>query len=291
MDRFQHLREQDLRVASVAYRLATSPASCRTATAPQLGFILHGLGQYAPGDRDAAKIHYALGEHIGVMAVVPGTPAAAAGLAANDQLISVNGLELRTGPVSAPGRAPAERVGDIIADAMRKGAVILRVSNAEGAKDVRFRADLGCSSQVELVPDPDVNAWADGRRVMITTAILDQCGTDDELALVIAHEMGHNLLGHRHLLAAAGAESNLLPVGEAGTAMGRRTEEEADRFAVAMVRAAGYDLGQALPFLERLLDANGPKARAAATHPASGRRLALLRAAIAATGHHEGKAR
>jgi predicted Zn-dependent protease len=62
------------------------------------------------------------------------------------------------------------------------------------------------------------------------------------------------------------------------------TEEDADRFAVQLAGAAGYDLGGAVAFVRRLLDGSGANRRAAATHPASHRRLSLLSAAIADAG-------
>jgi predicted Zn-dependent protease len=141
--------------------------------------------------------------------------------------------------------------------------------------------DLACPVNVAVMPDGVVNAWADGERVMITSAMVDQCRSDDELALVIGHEMSHNILQHRRRLAAAGVEMGLLPVSKAGSAAMRRTEEEADRLAVRMAGAAGYDLAQVVPFVRRLLATTGLSEHAATTHPASLRRLALLDAAVA----------
>ncbi|WBH18047.1 M48 family metalloprotease [Sphingomonas radiodurans] len=147
--------------------------------------------------------------------------------------------------------------------------------NADGV------TDRACLSQVELVADNTINAWADGERVMITTAILDQCRTDDELAFVIGHEMSHNILHHRARLVADGVEMGLLPVSPAGSAKMRETEEEADRLAARITSAAGYDLAQAAPLIRRLLapvERHGP---AAETHPPSVRRLAMLKVAVA----------
>jgi predicted Zn-dependent protease len=156
-----------------------------------------------------------------------------------------------------------------------------RLATAGEALCRQMSAREGCSSVVELVPDAVVNAWADGKRVMITTAIVEQCRSDDELAIVIGHELSHNILDHRRRLAAAGVEMGLLPTSAAGSATMRATEEEADGLAVRMAGAAGYDLAQAAPFLGRLLGATGLRGRSAATHPAAVRRLALLTEAVA----------
>ena len=282
-NRFERLRQQDLRVASVAYRLSiSSQRLCGEGLEPQWGFVVHGIAQYHEAARKGAGSNYRLDNHLGVMAVVAGSPADVGGLTANDRLISVNGLELSAGSDTGPGRAAAERAEKVIANEAKNGAVTLRVSGASGERDVLLSPVLGCPSRVEVLPGSEVNAWADGEHVVVTTAMLEQCQTDDELALVIAHEMAHNILRHRDGLASHGVSvSSLLPVSEAGSAQIRETEEEADRFAVSMAGVAGYDLGQAVSFLDRLLKGSGLGAQAAPTHPASDRRLALVRAAVA----------
>lgn len=103
---------------------------------------------------------------------------------------------------------------------------------------------------------------------------------------MIAHELAHNILGHGHKPAVSGAQSrSLLPVAGAGSAKTRENEESADRLAVTMAVAAGYDLSGAVPFLSGLLEGSGSDQLATATHPRQARRLALLRAAVAAAGN------
>lgn len=281
-NRWDALRAQDLRVAAVTYRLSiANRAFCRSALVPQPGFVLQGIEQFAPADRAAAAQNYRLGAHKGVLAVVPGSPADRAGLSAGDQLISVNGQALEDGlaPVS-PTRAYVEQAQATIVAAMRRGAVTLGVSGAGGRADIVFEAETGCPSAVELVPGQEVNAWADGSRVVVSSAILARCRTDDDLAIVIAHEMAHNLLHHPARLAAAhGSTIGRLGLTGSGSAEMRETEEEADDLAVRLAKAAAYDLRGAEAFMSDLLRGEGA-ARAASTHPATARRLTLLRAAI-----------
>ncbi len=281
--RFERLRDQDLRVAGVAYRLSTAnSALCGGALAPQLGFVLHSIEQYGLSDRDEATRSFALGDRVGVMAVIGGTPAAKAGLVAGDRLVAVNGRDLGivdTG--AAPSRASVDRALSVLGKEMAHGPVSLRVSGPGGERDVRFAAEVGCPSSFELIPGDAVNAWADGARAMISEGLLRRCASDDDLALVIGHEMAHNLLHHRQRLAAEGVSANhLLPPSAAGSIAVRETEEEADRLAVRLAAGAGYDLSGAEAFIGGLQKRAMP---VAATHPAPERRLALLRAAIAAT--------
>ncbi len=285
LDRFEQLRVQDLRVTSVAYRLAVANAPrCASVATPQLGFVLHGLGQYSSIDRESAVRRFGLGEHVGVMAVVVGSPAETTGMVAGDQLLAVDGHRLdepSTG--SEPGGYTVERVRSALVEAMRHGAVTLSVSSSSGVRDLRFAAKLGCPSNVELVTGEDVNAWADGSRVMIGEGLLRRCATDDELALVIGHEMAHNLLHHRRRLAAEGISVNgLLPLTATASSEVRATEEEADRFAVTLATTAHFDLSGAASFIGELSSRGAPPA---ATHPDLSRRVRLLRAAIADTAH------
>lgn len=272
----------------MAYRLSVANQRlCSRILAPQLGFVLHGIEQYDPSDREDAARSFGLDRGVGVMAVVAGSPAETAGLNAGDGLVSVNGRMIGgEAQGSLPTRASVERVERVLKEAMRGGPVTLRVSARGGVRTVRFEAENGCPSNVELVPGNAVNAWADGARVILSDGLLARCETDGDLALVIGHEMAHNLLRHRRRLAAEGISPNsLLPASEGASREMRDTEEEADRLAVSLATTAAYDLAGAELFLRGLLDREAP---AAATHPAADRRLALLRAAIVGAGRGRG---
>lgn len=282
LDRFERLRGQDLQVQRVAYRLSVANAGrCARVLAPQAGFVLHDTAQYASADRvDAARAFW-LDAQPGVMAVVAGSPAERAGLRAGDRLRAINGQPFDQGdPRGAPTRAGIERAQQLLGAAMRAGAVVLRVSTRTGDRDVRFVAESGCPANVELILGDAVNSWADGERVMVSEGLLRRCATDGDLALVIGHEMAHNLLHHRRRLAAEGVVANtLLPAAAGPRDMRevRETEEQADRLAVGLADAAGYDLSDAESFMRGLLRSDVP---VASTHPARDRRLTLLRAAI-----------
>lgn len=283
--RVDRLRDSDLRIARVAYRLSVANRElCRNVLAPQLGFVVHGLEQYDPADREEAARAFALGPNPGVMAVVEGSPADSAGLRAGDQLLFVNGRDLGSGDRAAgaaPTRALVERARQILAEEMARGAAFLRISRAGIARDMQFAAELGCPALVELVPGEDVNAWADGARIVVSAGLLARCATDADLALVIGHELAHNLLRHGRKPSPAARDAalfSLLP--EIGPIGSSEREEEADRLAVRLAGAAAYDLGGAEAFLGGLLKAEAGDA-AIATHSRPARRLALLRAVIA----------
>lgn len=193
----------------------------------------------------------------------------------------MNGRALDTAEtISTTGsaRAAVDLAQDILAEEMAKGTVVLRIFRASEIREVRFTAAIACMSTVELVTGDEMNAWADGERVVVSEGIVARCSSDDDLALVIAHELAHNVLHHAQRLAAMGRKAAL---SAADLAEKRDTEEKADELGVRLATAAGYDLRNAPQFLTGLLDANGPDP-AAGTHPATARRLALMRTEIAA---------
>lgn len=275
-------------MASVTYRLALANAEfCRNFLAPQHGLILHSVDQYGAADRDEAALHFGLGAGVSVMAVVEASPAAEAGIDSDDRLLSVNGQSLIVGVAetkAGPSRASVQRAQQIIAEAFENGEIVLRVAGRRSERDVRFRAPRGCLADVQLLPGEDANAWADGERVVVSAGIVLRCRDDDDLALVIAHEIAHNLLHHggRSTLGYDPQGSLFLP-SPAAAAGAQEAEIAADRLAVRLTRAAGYDLSGAESFLAGLTGVD-PPASEEPTHPPLDRRLALLRAEIAKGG-------
>jgi hypothetical protein len=266
------------------YRLTiANRRQCRGALSPQPGFALHGLEQYGPAEREQIAQNFGLGRRVGVMAVVADSPAAQAGLRADDQLISVNGANFLSANINAaqPTNARLEAVRAALLANMQAGEVTLLVAGPNGDRTVRFTPEKGCRSAAELVPGDQVNASADGTRVIVSAGLLERCPTDDDLALVIAHELAHNLLQHASRVARfALANKGHRASAASGAAEMRKAEEEADRVGAHLAMAAGYKLSGAASLLSSL---QGPdrEDEPPSTHPALARRLAVLTAAIA----------
>ena len=131
------------------------------------------------------------------------------------------------------------------------------------------------------------NAFAlPGGFVFITRGLLEACGRDrDELAFVLAHEIGHVLRGHalERLVgrsALAGVIRALPAAGMLGRLAGRPSlslltsshsreqEYEADSLGIRLSVAAGFDPAGSSRFLERLVRPEGlPAAGYLASHP------------------------
>ena len=144
----------------------------------------------------------------------------------------------------------------------------------------RFRSALGFNAlQVDFYDVEPINGLAapDGR-IFLTRGLIDKYRegvfTRDELAAVIAHEIGHLSLGHHERrrkawkveTAARAAASAFLPAalrglnGQIGNMIARllqmrlsRTDEyQADAFAVALMRRSGMDPTASITLLQKL---------------------------------------
>lgn len=73
-----------------------------------------------------------------------------------------------------------------------------------------------------------INAWTDGSSVTFTTGLLKAINYDeDQIAMILAHELAHNILGH---LTYAKDQSTVLQ------------ESEADKYGAFLMIKSGYDI-------------------------------------------------
>jgi Zn-dependent protease with chaperone function len=283
------LRQADLRVAAAAYRIALAGRPYCSQPFPLTGMLFHHLAEYEPADRLLMIDRYGLDRGPGVLSVLAGTPAARAGLVAGDVLLSVNGAAF-----PSPREIAAERKRDVwrkrieesemrLEEQLRAGPARLRLLREGRELDVVLDSVPACLGRVRLARSNQVNAFANGRYVVMTTALLDYLRSDDELAVVLAHELAHNILRHQSVLDEQGVPKKGLFRAIGGNAKKVwRTEEEADRFGIRLMAAAGYDVGAAIPFWRRYLGKYDWMPQIFRTHPSLGARERITREAIEA---------
>jgi len=253
------LRSADARLAAVAFRLQTRNAALCTDVRPLPGFTLQTLAQFAADDRRRVAAQLGLGDRPVVAAVAPGSQAARAGLRVGDVLAAVEG-------VATPPDDPRSSYAQLAAATAQVEAAL-----ADGSADVHLgdrtvtlTGDRGCASRVELVPGGLQATGADGRYVQISERMLRLAASDDELAVVVAHELAHNILKH-----------------EARRTPSREGEYEADRLGVWLVARAGYDLVAVPRFWRRLKARTDYGILSDGSHPSWTKRLAAIDRAIA----------
>lgn len=281
-----YLRAEDHRVAAVGYRLALSGLPLCTDRYPLTGLLLHHLAEYDTAGRQAMLEAFRLDQGPGVLTVVENSPASRAGLRAGDILLAVNALPFTNPRSIGAERDPKARRRAIEASEaqleaqLRRGAATLTVARGGERLSLSLAPVQGCPARVRLARSNETNAVANRGYVIVTDAMLRFTRSDDELAIVLAHELAHNILDHQRRLDELKVPRGLLRGFGKNASRVRATEEEADRLGIRLAWAAGYDVGAAIPFWRRLYAKFDTLPQLFRTHPGIEARERLIAAAI-----------
>jgi len=268
----------DTRVNAVGYRLAAANVDLCPDTGPATGLLLHAESQYSDYLRQAARARWGLeGDLPGVAAIAPDSPAERAGLQTGDLLISVNGIPFTRSEPGVP--ANFEGLAANIArldDALIAGDARLVIRRDGLERGVTVSPVRACAYVFQVDPSTELNARADGHRVFVATAMAVFAETDDDLAVILGHEMAHNVLEHREFFDERGFARSIL--GNYGNAPWElvQAEREADRVGLYLMARAGYDPARG-PVFWRALAERDPGVRYAQWgHPSAGARARAL---------------
>ena len=240
---YRALVQQDLRLAIVSHKLATANAPFCKRRERSPGWVLHDERQYP--DIKIARAAFGFRQPVAISAIVPGGAADRLGIKAGDGLVAFNDIALIM-DADAGDKQSADRVENIqkaLQQAMAMGGgVWLTANTPEGQKQFALSPPAICASRFWIDTRSNLDAGADGDGVRITEGFMAFTSNDDaELAALVAHELAHNLLGHRERLNQTKRNAkNVLA-----------TEIEADRLSVWLMANAGYDPTAALRFTER----------------------------------------
>ena len=272
------LRATDLRLAVIADRLVTANAALCRDLQPALGFAFQAIDQYAPGERPAARAVFGFETGVSVEAVVPGTPAAAT-LQANDSLVAVGDTPIPPAGMGGATAATRDSAWAILAGQSPSAPLRLTVKRGGATLALSFVPRPACRAAFEVLPGRKTTAQSDGRIIQIGDGVMAQY-TDEQLAVVVAHELAHIVLRHRARLEAAGVKWGLLSDFGKNARLFRQTEEEADLLSVALLRNAGYDPRIASDFW-RTVGAGFGDGLASPTHQSAKARATAIDAEIA----------
>jgi hypothetical protein len=276
----ERLREQDLRVAAIAFRITTANVALCTDRRPQTGLILQSAQQYGPRLRAAAERVFGIDARPSVEAVVPGGPADRAGLRSGDVIIAIDGQPVAApaGRGGAPSYAPVEAVLARLDQSLALGPARVSVARGAGTASIDLGSEPGCAFDAQVIPSREVNASADGAHVFVTTGLLRYANDDADLAVVLGHEFAHDVMRHRRRLDSKGLP--LRALGDLGSTPRslNTTEREADYVGLYLTARAGYDISKAPDFWRRFAADYGDSVYARWSHPGSAERAANLAA-------------
>ena len=277
--RLAALTDLDQRVARVAWRLSEANVGLCPVVRRSAGWALHSARQYSPALRFHAETRFGLkGDLPGVLAAPAGSPAAAAALQTGDLLLAIGGAPLQAGP---PGGAASydglEANLRLVDAALADGAATFTVQRGAEVLDLTIQSRRACGYEVQLNPSDELNARADGRRLFISTALAGFTESDDELALILGHELAHHVLRHRHWSATGGAARHANEEVWAVEGGEGQAEQQADRVGLYLMARAGFDPAVAAPFWRRFGESNWRVRFPQIGHASAGSRARAMR--------------
>ena len=269
------LLERQERIYRIAAPLIIKNAVlCRTQARPLLGFTAKNQYSYPPELSVAARQSLGLDERLQVMQILDGSGAMRAGLKRGDILQTIQDLTIPTGPQAEP--EAARMLSPILKNLTEINITVIRQNQPI---TVNVPLTLACAFAIDVGNTQNVNAYADGRRILLTRGLLDWLSTDEDVAVIIAREIAHNVLQHAKQLQQMATLSividNLLlfkPDQVAANSSNgikitpEKMDQDADRLALFMLARAGYDLASFTRVMQKL--AQIPNASQANTYPA-----------------------
>jgi beta-barrel assembly-enhancing protease len=286
------VQDQD-RIFNLAHALETANAEfCGAQVRDMHGFSLWSLMTVPPRYRDAAASLYNLQSRVAVQSVADFSPADKAGIKSGDFIVSVNGQEIPAGP---QGVAMVRRA----LDAAGKGRSDIVLERAGKIINTRVMPLPGCNFAVLLeYGSNEINASADGDSIMVSKGIVRFAENDDELALVIAHELAHNVMQHvgkmrqnsmvgslgglavDGIFAAAGIGTNgqFMQMGAqmGAGANGVAFEQEADYIGMYFMERAGFNSTGVADFWRRMAAENPRSIYNRTSHPTTPERFIAI---------------
>jgi Zn-dependent protease with chaperone function len=234
-------------------------------------------------------------ERLQVLIVTESGPAWNAGLRPGDVILSVGNASVPDDP-----RWLAD-VDDLVVERIERGETLaLGVERAGQAVEIEIVPALQCHFPISLSPLAEINAFASGENLItLQKGMLQFAREDEELALVVGHEMAHHVMGHipkrmfNYTLAEladgllGGAIGSLLPVTvfreQVAGPLSVQAEYEADYVGLYMAARAGYDVSRAADLWRRMsvFYPESPEDIARdSTHPAHAKRSVALDLAV-----------
>lgn len=277
---FESVRQADLKVATVGWRLSLGSAALCDRLEAGTGMQLHTLDQFDAESRGDAQKHFGFATPVAIEGVVPGSPAERAGLKPDDSLVRVGSVEIAAlpgKPVTTDRLVAAQlAIADLPADA----PIEIDLLRAGAPVQVTLQPVPVCKSRFEMLISSAWSASADGTMVQIGSRFVEEY-SEDELAAVMAHELSHNVLRHRERLEARGVSFGMLSGFGKNVKYFRQTELQADLLSVYLLANANYPLGATISFWRKFGPSKAGGILRSRSHPAWRDRIATLEAEIA----------
>lgn len=280
--------ERRQRVANLALPLfLAAKRYCPREPAPYLGVQLHSLKDYPLNQQDAVKEMYNSLEGIGVQTTTRGAPAHNR-LLPGDQLLRIN---------QHPVGSTTPKTLRLLNQALSSDTVTIELLRNGEKKTVQIAPIQVCRYRISISGGQALNAYAYGQSISITQGMLRFAEEDNQLALILAHEIAHNLSRHTYkklkngllggvvdlvVSASTGVVSPGFAAGVAAHFNSQSLEVEADLMGLQLMHEAGYPIKGLEEFWRRLAIEQPSSIwhGQQASHPTTVERYLLMKQAI-----------
>jgi hypothetical protein len=280
------------RLFRVGYPILKNNASlCGSKVYYPLGVSWSNIDDYGDEWEEAATSVLGTDEYLRISFVGDGSPAKKSDIRVGDKLIAIN--ELYVGDTKRTYRKFNKEYQEAISSTDYY-EITLERDGAEISKTLY--ADEVCAYPIVLGETDAVNAYADGKQIIIDKGMLRFVESDKELGLVIAHELGHNAMGHMDkkmtnyalgsifdiAAAAYGVDTQGMFGSAAAQAYSQAFESEADYVGIYYLYRAGYDIENVSDFWRRMAAEHPGSIRSnhSSTHPATPERFLKIDMAV-----------
>jgi Peptidase family M48 len=239
--------------------------------------------------RETAETVYQLSDAVSVVFVVPGSASDKAGIRSGDIVTQVG-----TWQANGSGQTVIKSALDQIQVQTRNGEPLrIDVLRKGRGQSVLVIPDRSCSYPVVLGNGDEVNAYADGKQVIIQRGMMRFASNDTELGLVISHEIAHNSMSHMRSKMTNYALGSIVDIAAqiflgiptqglfgnlGGNAYSQDFEAEADYVGLYIMAQSGGDIENAPQFWRRMatLAPGAIQSNHMSTHPATPERFVAL---------------
>ncbi|MCM8818123.1 MAG: M48 family metallopeptidase [Candidatus Omnitrophica bacterium] len=252
------------------------------------GVIVHSNKSYSKEDLPIIRKKYLVEDIPTILYLHPDFGGYKGGLKVNDKIIEINGKKIK----------------DLDSYIKIINELDISITTTEflieREKEIlkfNVNAEKICPFDLILTINPEVsdtiNSWTDGKRIYVTPGLLRFLQSDNELALVLSHEIAHAILDHVQkmqgniilgtifdiaITIATGVNTQGIFGNIGGLIYSKEFEKEADYLGTYICAVSGYDVSNA-PNLWRKMAAEYPgstKDIFLATHPSSPERYILI---------------
>ena len=243
---------------NAGWPILTANAELCPRTRAAIGVKTHNLKSYSKRLRSTVGRVLGADESPRIFHIADGSPAALAGFKRGDIILNDAG---------EPAKLNSKNWDALLAN----NTVTVRRGNEDVV--INVIATTVCDYTLRLSGSGGINAYADGRNITVTSGMMEFTKSDEELALIIGHELGHNTMAHiRKILS-----NYIFSLG--GTRYTRPFESEADYVGLYYMVRAGYSPEGVEGFWQRLATTAPKGISRAKTHPTFPDRYLRIQAA------------